>query len=270
MGKNNNVQQQKIKYRKANKETPKKPNAETPSVSAASKKESNFNEAFSLNEPIKWTDAGAVFTVAVKTLSPVHLSSGQADVNVDSDVVHDRYGVPYFPAKRLKGLLYESAVEVKEMAEAAGMAFINQRMIDELFQHTESDLQMVVKDLRLQGYEELKGDLAYLEERYPGYIRKEDVLQEFTSIRYQTAINKESGTALKGSLRNIRIVDAGLEFFGEWEIKNAGKEHLKVLALAMQNLSFAGGKRNRGFGQISCAMAEQKQLVEQAMRKDAV
>ena len=209
--------------------------------------------------------------VKVKLLSPIHLSSGQADVNVDSDVVHDKYGLPYFPAKRLKGLLYESAVEVKEMAEAAKMNFISGETIDALFGHAAaSDVQLIVEDLRLTGYDDIKRDLEYLEECYPEYIRKEDVLNEFTSIRHQTAINRETGAALDGSLRNIRVVDAGLEFEGKWEICNASPVHLEVLALAMQNLSSAGGKRNRGFGQISCEMKDQKKYVEQAIRKDAV
>ena len=212
-----------------------------------------------------------VIEVKVTALSPLHLSSGQADVNVDADVVHDKFGLPYFPAKRLKGLLYESAVEVKEMAEAAGMKFICQQDIDALFQHgTMADVRLIAEDLHLAGYEELKSDMEYLEKQYPQYIRREDVLQEFTSIRYQTAIDKKTGTALDGSLRNIRVVDAGVEFIGKWELKEAEEKYLHILALAMQNLSSAGGKRNRGFGEIRCTMTNQEKLVEQAIREDAV
>ncbi len=191
--------------------------------------------------------------INVKTESPIHLSSGQADVNVDAEVVHDKYGLPYFPAKRLKGLLYESAVEVKEMAETAKMNFINQKTIDELFQHILNDVQLVAEDLHFPDYEKLKTDLEYLEARYSGYVRKEDVLQEFTSIRYQTSIDKNTGTAAEGTLRNIRVVDEDVTFTGIWEIRNAGKEHMQVFALAMQNLTWAGGKRNRGFGKICCS-----------------
>lgn len=193
------------------------------------------------------------FEINVKAESPIHLSSGQADVNVDAEVVHDKYGLPYFPAKRLKGLLYESAVEVKEMAEAAKMDFINQKTIDELFQHTLNDVQLIAEDLYLPDYEKLKTDLDYLEARYPGYVRKEDVLQEFTSIRYQTSIDKDTGTAAEGTLRNIRVVDEDVKFTGIWEIRNAGIEHMQAFALAMQNLTWAGGKRNRGFGKICCS-----------------
>lgn len=42
-------------------------------------------------------------TVTIKTLSPLHLGSGQESIIVDSDVVHDQYGMPYFPAKRFRG-----------------------------------------------------------------------------------------------------------------------------------------------------------------------
>ncbi len=213
------------------------------------------------------------FIVKIKTLSPMHLSSGQADVNVDADVVHDKYGLPYFPGKRLKGLLYESALEVKEMAETAGMKFISQQAIDELFGHSEISpdaVQLIVEDLHIADYETIKSDLEYLQKKYPEHIRKEDILGEYSSIRHQTAINKETGTAEEGSLRNIRVVDAGIEFTGKWELLNAGQEQLRVLALAMQNLTAAGGKRNRGFGEINCVMSDQKELVEEAIRKDAV
>ena len=45
------------------------------------------------------------------------LISGQGDVNTDSTVVHDCYGIPFIPAKRVRGVLYESALEVAEMME---------------------------------------------------------------------------------------------------------------------------------------------------------
>ena len=52
------------------------------------------------------------FTLEVAALSPLHLGSGRADVNVDAEVLHDRTGLPFFPGKRLKGVIYESALEV--------------------------------------------------------------------------------------------------------------------------------------------------------------
>ena len=37
------------------------------------------------------------FLVTVKAITPISLGSGQADVNKDSDVVHDKYGLPLPP-----------------------------------------------------------------------------------------------------------------------------------------------------------------------------
>ena len=75
---------------------------------------------------------------SVEVLSPIHLGSGQADVNVDADVIHDRYGMPYFPGRRFKGLLYESALEVREMGCRSGYDKLLQRDIDVLFHHDNS------------------------------------------------------------------------------------------------------------------------------------
>ena len=53
-----------------------------------------------------------MYTLTIKLLSPTMLMSGQGDVNTDSTIIHDRYGIPYIPAKRVRGVLYESALEV--------------------------------------------------------------------------------------------------------------------------------------------------------------
>lgn len=55
------------------------------------------------------------FKVKIITKSPLQLGYGKAGIVIDTDVVHDRYGMPYFPAKRFKGLLYESALEMAEI-----------------------------------------------------------------------------------------------------------------------------------------------------------
>ena len=54
-----------------------------------------------------------MYTLTIQLLSPTMLMSGQ-DVNTDSTIVHDRYGIPFIPAKRVRGVLYESALEVAE------------------------------------------------------------------------------------------------------------------------------------------------------------
>jgi CRISPR/Cas system CSM-associated protein Csm3 (group 7 of RAMP superfamily) len=198
----------------------------------------------------------AKLDVKITVETPLHLGSGQADVNIDAEIVHDAFGLPYFPAKRFKGLLYESAVEVFEMFKLAGMSTENLAALENVFHRNSDDggkvseVQIIVPNFYLKNYEKLCEDWKYLQSKYKEIFRPADVLKNFTSIRYQTKI--ENGIAANKSLHNLNVLDAGTEFFGTIEILNSNDKVLNLMALAMKNLKSAGTKRNRGFGRISC------------------
>lgn len=204
-----------------------------------------------------------IYDVTIQLESPLHLGSGGGNVNLDAEVIHDRYGLPYFPAKRFKGLLYESLLEISEMS---GLDLAEEKKIKDLFHHSiETEERIRCSDFRLPDYEDLVKDLKYLEERYPDVIRREDVLERFTSFRFQTAIEHETGVARDTSLHNLRVVDAGLKLEGWVEICPDSEELAELLALGLSNLRFAGGKRNRGFGKIRCEMKDGNRLLEKAL-----
>ena len=188
----------------------------------------------------------------IELLSPMHLGSGKGDVVIDAEVVHDEYGLPYFPAKRLKGLLYESALEVAEMCQCAGTDMVTKKDVEHAFGKTESNVELFVHDLYLQDYENLRRQWQYLQKKFKKLISSRDVLDAYTSIRYQTEIDNKTGTKAKGSLHNMRVVDGGLKFDGTIELLNGNDKDVKVLVLAAANLRYAGAKRNRGFGEIAC------------------
>lgn len=194
--------------------------------------------------------------LTIETKSPLHLGSGEADVNVDAEVIHDAYGMPYFPGRRLKGLLYESALEVQEMAERSGLASLQQVSADQLFRHArEGGWQLIVPNLYLfekeVGHEELVRDWQALQATYPELLRPMDVLAQYTSLRYQTKL--KHGVAAKGSLHNMRVVEAGVIFRGVLELQGEQTEKvLPFLAAAVRNLRCAGLKRSRGFGNLHC------------------
>lgn len=213
----------------------------------------------------------AEYTVTIDVQSPLSLGSGQGDVNIDSSIIHDEFGVPYFPAKRFKGLLYESAVEVVEMAQACQKPFLTMTTVDELFHHTpDATVQLIVWNFYLPGYETMKQDWQYIQQTYKEYIQPANVLEEYTSLRYQTEIDAVTGVAKDHSLRNIRVVNAPLTFTGSLTILSGTKEHEKALALALQNLRTAGQKRNRGFGTIRCRMKGQDKIVKQALQEGGI
>ena len=215
----------------------------------------------------------AEFAVTIKIESPLHLGSGQADVNLDAEIVHDAFGLPYFPAKRFKGLLYESAVEVYEMFELAGMNTEKLANPENLFHKFSDDagnvsaVQIIVPNFYLKDYQKLCADWKFLQKKYPAIFRPADVLKTFTSIRYQTEL--ENGIAKKGSLHNLNVLNAGTEFFGKLEILNHTDEVLNLIALAIKNLTFAGTKRNRGFGRISCEITLDKKISVEEIAKGA-
>lgn len=192
--------------------------------------------------------------VTVKVKSPLHLGSGQADVNVDAEVIHDECGLPYFPGRRFKGLLFESALEVCEMSERSGVA-IGNGTLDALFHHEEKgDVQLVIPNLYIKdpaGSEMVRRAWKALEIAYPDILRPADVLAEYTDLRYQTKM--EDGVAVRGSLHNMRVVNAGIEFTGIINlVGECAEDYLPLLAAAIRNLHTAGLKRTRGFGMISC------------------
>ncbi|WP_071604424.1 RAMP superfamily CRISPR-associated protein [Selenomonas artemidis] len=210
-------------------------------------------------------------SVRIQTLSPLHLGSGRAQVVLDAEIVHDDCGLPYFPAKRFKGLLYESAVEVAEMMDACAAASDLRAEIDALFRHgTSGDAQIVVHDFHMEGAEKMHEDWRRLLRDYPEILRTEDVLELYTTVRYQTKIDPETGTAADTSLRNLRLLKENVTFAGSIGLENPAPRHWGIIALALRNLRHAGGKRNRGFGKIKCTLEKESdhaKLIENTIKE---
>lgn len=196
--------------------------------------------------------------IEIELLSPLQLSSGREDIIHDSDAVHDSYGVPYFPGKRLKGLLYESALELVEMG-----AKFNKRDIDILFGNI-GETRIRIDNFYLKGSteaedaedaEKIRSSWSYLENKYPEIFNTENVWQSYTEVRHQTKIDEATGTAEDKSLRNMRVVQKGLYFIGDIYLlagANRINDDENIVEKALLNLRFAGSKRNRGFGRIKC------------------
>lgn len=213
--------------------------------------------------------------VRIKVETPLHLGAGRADVNLDAEIVHDAFGLPYFPAKRFKGLLYESALEIFEMFELSGISTKNLIEPEKLFHRFSDDdgnvedVQVIVPNFYIrpvEEYQKICDDWRYLQNEYKEIFRPSDVLKSFTSIRYQTKL--ENGVAVTGSLHNLNVLNAGIEFFGKIILVNESRNVVNLIALALKNLKSAGTKRNRGFGRITCAANfENSDTVETVIKK---
>ncbi|WP_041722460.1 RAMP superfamily CRISPR-associated protein [Caldicellulosiruptor saccharolyticus] len=188
--------------------------------------------------------------VKVKTLSYSLFASGEGDGLIDSDVVYDSFGIPYIPAKRVKGCLKESALEVCEMLG------ISSQIVYSVFGNEGLEGKIYINNLYINNYEDLKNEIKVLkkEKEFSLYLHPQKVLSHFTAVRYQTAIN-EDGVAKENSLRTIRVLKPDIEFKGDiYEIKTLSRREKALLYLAVINLKRMGTSRNRGFGEVRCIL----------------
>jgi CRISPR-associated protein Csx10 len=213
-------------------------------------------------------------TIEVKLTSPMQLASGAADVNVDADIVHDELGLPYFPGRRLRGLLYESALEVVEMGEAAGVAdqFATRALVEELFHHDGGEVELLVDDLHLPDYAAVASDWQRIFSAYGDAVRPDDVLAAYTGLRMQTALD-EDGRADDTTLRTIRVLLPGtggenrLSFEGSISIRKGRPGHWQALSWAVKNLRRAGSHRWRGFGGVECTLESSDEKLKPRMEQ---
>jgi CRISPR-associated protein Csx10 len=183
---------------------------------------------------------------------------------IDQDVVFDDLGIPYIPGKRIKGLLRESYEEVCQVLNNSSTVCLDPIL---LFGKPGQDLESPVyfSNLFVEDYMKLKDTLKKLSLIYPLIFNQESIIEAFTYLRQQTAIDQITGTALPHSLRTIRVLKKGITFVGDLKIdkdilgknrNNNYKNLIYCLALACKNLKRMGTKRTRGFGEIDCFLAD--------------
>ncbi len=199
------------------------------------------------------------YTLTLTLLSPALAGAGEGfGAIVDSDIVFDEAGVPFIPAKRIKGCLLDSACEIRKIFEAAGIDYA--LPIEETFgrQGSESSAPVYFSNLMIEDYETVKAWLDFFldDRRYKSVLSGDAILGTFTEIRRQTRIDKKYGTAAEGSLRTSRIIQKARVFTGEVIIETPDAIIPETIAMACANFRRFGTARNRGFGEIRCVLSE--------------
>ncbi len=199
------------------------------------------------------------YIMSVELITDALIGSGEGyGAIVDSDIVYDDLGIPYIPGKRMKGLLLDSAFEIIDNFNQAGLiSYIAQaRNTDDLFGKAGDNAPSPLSIFRfnIENYETTREWLKYFigEEKYGKFISPEMILKTFTGIRRQTKI--VDGIASDGSLRTIRVVNKGTIFYGKITLNSNNPDHEKLFSLACINLRRLGTKRNRGLGEVVCTL----------------
>lgn len=222
------------------------------------------------------------------------VASGYAYAGViDSDVCYDEYGIPYIPAKRLKGIMLEAAKLVDlskskdgELSEAYQKLFGNG-----------GDAQIggfFIENAYLEQRDELVKQWSKLldavqenaEEKE--LFGRQNLLQQFTTEKAQTRIG-ENGVADDRSLRFTRTINhywpfsidessgdtelcfvAKISYYEEeekdttnrceGEKEDTTEQYLIKIAKAVRNI---GLNRNRGLGSVVCTYISEPHKEEQ-------
>ncbi|MCF6157617.1 MAG: CRISPR-associated protein [wastewater metagenome] len=210
--------------------------------------------------------------IELKSDTLIGSGEGYGDI-IDSDIVFDDLGIPYIPAKRIKGCLRESAHEVCMMLESSALTSIldlkkytndntKYEIVEKIFGSPGQDEPAPVyfSNLTIDDYEKNRLFLKYLAEEFPRVITKGGILSTFTVIRQQTAIDDESGVAKEHSLRTVRLIRKGEIFKGNVQVKG-DNNFVTLMALACTNLRGIGTKRKRGYGEVECNLLNKGNII---------
>lgn len=213
--------------------------------------------------------------LTITLCSDLCAGSGYAYAGViDSDICYDDFGLPYIPAKRLKGCMRESAQSIL-------YDFISQEDVEKLFGAAgeKSCGLLAINNARITNYDKIVEELKALKKNgseVVAYSSQQEILNQFTQIKAQTSID-ENGVADDNTLRYTRVVkqyspitNKPLVFETEITLMQATtdlEEILKKIALATRNI---GMHRNRGMGSVTCKLVFDKEIEENTIKSSAI
>ncbi|HPB88069.1 MAG: hypothetical protein KBC39_10780 [Thermotogae bacterium] len=196
------------------------------------------------------------YWIRIETLSPLMLASGEGATSlIDTDIVFDEYGLPSFPARRLKGLLRESATHIH--AWLSNCKRINIAGVEEVFGNPNQEGCFLIDNGELENYEEIRTCVQALSSEYGSMFNDTSIKEAFTVIRQQTALT--DGIAKKHSLRTVRALRKNRVFYAPLTIHREIESSRNLLALSCRNLRYAGLNRNRGFGRIGVSLIRDRE-----------
>lgn len=201
----------------------------------------------------------------IELLSDLCTYSGETyNSVVDTDVVYDRYGLPYIPARRIKGCIREACMELmdfkcmieidKKFFQSKEYVSIDATIFERLFgKEGNSNSAFSISNAYLKDYPKKIAALMTVMDK--PWMSPQKVLDMYTYTRSQTAVEFENGTAQKNSLRTMRVVKKGLVFEAElmWngEKLNEDSHEFQVLRAATSIVKHIGCGRTRGLGLVS-------------------
>lgn len=199
--------------------------------------------------------------IKIRLLSESIFGNGESETNgVDTDILKDEIGVPYFKGKTFKGKLREEAECIKNYL-SAGKGQNYDDIINNLFGQEGKFNSNTLKFSNCQISDDIWNDLNYGVQNRK--FTKEDITDSLTEIRSFTRLDKD-GVAEKGSLREARVIKKNLILYCKVEcpreLSTIEKGFLAASTAALKNL---GSMESRGKGLVECLLIENGKDVTQ-------
>lgn len=196
------------------------------------------------------SEVRAMHQIRIELQSNLCAASGDGyATTIDTDIVTDQLGIPYIPARRLKGCLREAAVYIYGD---------NSDIVDTIFgiSGDAASGSLKIENARIEEY------ASFSRMCVKNRLNASRVAELFTDTVGSTAV-KASGAAKENSLRFLRFVsknkawnpEKNLVFCAEVEIDEACVADFGRICKALRHIGY---KRNRGFGCVKCSLVEKK------------
>jgi len=194
----------------------------------------------------------------LELLSDTCISSGESIAGIiDVEVEFDEYGIPFIPAKRIKGILREAAEDINLICDDKYSEYI-----DNIFGRPGECIpgNIILENGRLEDYEVISDMIkrGQKSKEYGILFNEEFVKDNFTYIRSQTSID-EGGAAKENSLRNIRVLKKGLKFLFDLDIE---REYIQFLSEVCKMVRHIGLNRTRGLGEVRLSLVKNGENVK--------
>lgn len=214
----------------------------------------------------------------IELLSDTAPGSGEGSAGgIDRDVVYTKNGLPYLPAKRLKGCLREAAIETSEALALAKISDLwPPNALEQLFGTTGQAHSgwLHLDNGYLEGADALEKWLEWAGSQHREAFGPEATLTTYTGTRAQTSISRTTGAPVPNTLRSSRVIKQGCKFLAKAELIPPPGENsrtnellLPVFGLACAAFRRLGLSRNRGLGEVRVALLDDINHTEMALAK---
>lgn len=198
-------------------------------------------------------------------------TSGLKIGGVDLNVITDPWGKPYIPGSSLKGKM-RSLIEKAEASQRPNFwnkdkdkdGKVDSHECDKDEDYNNCPICKIWGILGKTGLSvptltRLTVCDIYLDESSITEEMRENLELKWTEVKFETAINRITGTALDGSLRQAERVPAGAKFKDDGGLiiynvfEESDKDLLKKVFVAMELLEhdYLGGMGSRGYGRVN-------------------